>query len=286
MSIRIAIPNKGRLAADAVDVLRRIGVRARAANDRVLLAPANGGKYQVLYSRAQDIPEFVELGAADVGITGLDLVQEADCTVEKLLDLRFGYCKLVVAAPEKHGYSSLDDLPSNAKVATSFPRLTKKFFDERKKKVVVVPVSGAAEITPYIGLSDAITDLTQTGETLKQNHLTLLDVVLDSCAVVIAGPRALKSRRAEIDDLIHAFEAVQAAERKRYLMANVPKKKLKEVSKIIPGLSGPTVMELAVAGMVAVHAVVDEDELNGVIPKLKKAGATGILVLPVERLVP
>ena len=285
MALRIAVPNKGRLTDDAIDILRRVGIRAPRPVDRSLMVAANGGRYQVLYSRAQDIPEFVELGAADVGITGLDLVEEEGAKVERLLDLRFGYCKLVVAAPENGKCSSIEDLPARAKIATSFPRLTQKFFEERDQKITIVPVSGAAEITPYIGVSDAIADLTQTGATLKQNHLRLLDVILSSRAVVIAGPKALRTKRDAIDELVHAFEAVQAAERKRYLMANVPKAKIKQITKIIPGLASPTVMDLSRTGMVAVHAVVEEDDLNAVILQLKTAGATGILVLPIERLV-
>lgn len=287
MTLRIAVPNKGRLAADALDLLRRIGIRASASSsDRALMTSANSGRLHVLFARAQDIPEFVELGAADVGITGIDLVEESGSRVRRLLDLRFGLCKLVVAAPEHSRCSSLDDLPANAKIATAFPNLTRKFFAHRKQKIVVVPVSGAVEITPHIGVADAIVDLTQTGETLKQNHLTLLDVVLDSHAVLISADRLSRSKLNPIDDLVHAMEAVQAAERKRYLMANVPRARLKTITGLLPGLASPTVMDLAVRGMVAVHAVVDEADLNTVIPKLKKAGAGGILVLPVERLVP
>ncbi|MBI2901830.1 MAG: ATP phosphoribosyltransferase [Planctomycetes bacterium] len=286
MPLKIAVPNKGRLAEEALDALRSIGLRVGHAQDRTLVSNINGGRYQVLFTRAQDIPEFVEFGAADLGITGLDLVHETGARVVKAHDFPFGTCRLVLAAPETAKITSVEDVPADSRIATSFPNLTRRFFKKRRKRVRIVPISGASEIAPAIGVADLIADLTATGATLKQNHLTLVDVILDSWAVLIASPASFKARHGEIDDLLHALTGVQAASRKRYLMANVEKKRVAEVTRIVPGLSGPTIVELAVPGMVAVHAVVDEDEINNVVPKLKRAGATGILVLPIERLIP
>lgn len=286
MALKIAVPNKGRLSEETVELLRSIGLRIPRGVDRALVASTNGGKYQVLFTRAQDIPEFVEIGAADVGITGLDLVEETGCKVERLLDLGFGRCKLIVAAPENSSIGSIDDIPGGARVATAFPNLTRRYFEKKRKRVTIVPVSGATEITPSIGVADVITDLTQTGSTLKQNHLALLDVILDSWAVLLCARGMSGGRRRDADELAHALESVQTASRKRYLMANIPKKKLRDVVKLIPGLKSPTVMNLAEKGMVAVHAVVEEDAINALVPGLKKAGATGILVLPIERMVP
>ncbi len=285
-SLKIAIPNKGRLMEDTVDALRAIGLRVPHALDRNLVINAGDGRTQILLTRAQDIPEFVEIGAADAGITGLDLVEETGVDVDRLLDLGYGKCRLIVAAPEGERVGSIDDLPANARVATAYPNLTRRFFEKRKKKIQIVPISGAAEITPLIGVADAIADLTQTGATLKQNHLAMLDVILDSWAVLIASKKAHAQKRAELDDLAEALASVRKAERKRYLMANVSKKSLDKVTEVIPGLSGATIMQLATEGMVAVHAVVDEDHLNTIIPKLRKAGASGILVLPIERIIP
>jgi ATP phosphoribosyltransferase len=286
LPLKIAVPNKGRLMEETLELLRAVGIRVPRQTDRTLIATTNGGKYQVLFARASDIPEFVELGAADVGVTGLDLVEETGCKIEKLLDLKYGYCKLVVAAPEHSGITSIAKVPAGARVATAFPNLTRKFFDAKKKKVAVVPVSGATEITPSIGVADLITDLTQTGSTLKQNHLVELDTILQSWAVFIAGPSVKGETRQNAEDLVHAFDSVENALRKRYLMANIPEKQLTAVVTLIPGLKSPTVMSLAERGMVAVHAVVDEDHINALVPQLKKAGATGILVLPIERMVP
>jgi ATP phosphoribosyltransferase len=283
MPLKIAVPNKGRLMEDTTDLLRSIGIRVPRQTDRTLIATTNGGKYQVLFARAVDIPEFVELGAADVGITGLDLVRETGRKVEVLLDLKYGQCKLIVAAPEHTPITSIEKIPAGSRVATAFPNLTRAYFEKKRRKVTIVPVSGATEITPAIGVADLITDLTQTGSTLKQNHLALLDTILESWAVYIAGPSA---PRQEAEDLAHAFDSVETALRKRYLMANVDRQKLPEVVALIPGLRSPTVMDTALKEVVAVHAVVDEDEINALVPKLKKSGATGILVLPIERMVP
>jgi len=271
---------------ETLELLRDVGIRVPRQTDRTLIATTNGGKYQVLFARAADIPEFVELGAADVGVTGLDLIEETGCKVEKLLDLKYGHCKLVVAAPEHSGITSIAKVPVGARVATAFPNLTRKFFEAKKKKVSVVPVTGATEITPSIGVADLITDLTQTGSTLKQNHLLELDTILQSWAVYIAGPSVKGEVRQHAEDLVHAFDSVENARRKRYLMANIPERQLTAVVTLIPGLKSPTVVSLAEKGMVAVHAVVDEDHINALVPQLKKAGATGILVLPIERMVP
>jgi ATP phosphoribosyltransferase len=284
--LKIAVPNKGRLMEETLDLLRSIGLKAPRNADRTLIANVNGGAYQLLFARAADIPEYVELGAADVGVTGLDLVAETGCKVDKLLDLKYGQCKLVVAAPEHSGITSVAKVPSGARVATAFPNLTRRYFAKKKKKVSVVPVSGATELTPAIGVADLITDLTQTGSTLRQNHLTVLDTVLESWAVYIAGPACLKTRRQDAEDLAHAFDSVEHAVGKRYLMANIARAKVKDVVRLIPGLKSPTIMDLAESGQVAVHAVVDETAINALVPRLKKAGATGILVLPIERMVP
>ncbi len=286
MPLKIAIPNKGRLMEETVDLLRAIGLRVPRQNDRTLIATINGGRYQVLFTRAADIPEFVEIGAADVGITGLDLVLETGCKVEKLIDLKYGHCKLVVAAPEHSAITSIDSIPAGSRVATAFPNLTRQYFEKKKRKVAIVPVSGATEITPSIGVADLITDLTQTGSTLKQNHLAILDTVVESWAVFIAGPALPKDVRQDSEDLAHAIDSVENAVNKRYLMANVARAKVAGVVKLIPGLKSPTILDTADQGLVAVHAVVEEDAINALVPKLKKAGATGILILPIERMVP
>lgn len=284
--MRIAIPNKGRLAEDALALLEAIGLKLHGAAQRALMVSAAGGRYQILFARALDIPEFVDVGACDLGVTGLDLVEEYGRPIPRLLDLQFGRCKLVVASPETSPVRSLEEVPANARVATAFPRLTAEFFARRKKKVTVIPVSGAAEITPSIGVADLIVDLMESGTTLKQNHLALVDIILDSWAVLIGNARSRMKHRAEVEEFISAVQSVIEARARRYLMANVPRKSLARVRALLPGISGPTVMNLmGRAGWVAIHAVTAEDRINELIPKLRGLGAEGILVLPIERMV-
>ncbi len=285
MPFRIAVPNKGRLFDGAVDMLRRIGLRLPTQLGRSLILNTPDGRHQVLFARAADIPEYVELGAAEAGITGQDLVEETGARVRTVMPLSFGHCRMVVAVPEGSAVARPADLPDGAHVATSFPNIARRYFETLRKRVVIVPVGGATEITPYLGLADAIVDLTETGDTLKKNHLTPIGEIGMSTAVLI-GPEA-GSASGKIEELAAAVQSVVNADRKRYLMANLPKSALEQVRSLLPGISGPTVMPLAHAGgeWVAIHAVTDEGEINGLIPRLKGLGATGILVLPIERMV-
>lgn len=284
--IRTAIPNKGRLADDAAELLRAIGLRVPGANDRKLLVDSGKGRYQVLFASPWDIPRYVQSGAADVGITGLDILEEAGDGVKRLLPLNFGFCRLSLAAPESSSAASSRDVPDGATVATPFPNLVRSFFRRMGKEVRIVEVHGAAEVTPNIGAADFIADLVETGSTLRMNHLKVLDVIIESQAVLVASPSSLQEKAAEIRELVSAIQSVVEAETRRYLMANVPVAKLEDIRAFLPGISGPTVMNLiGREDMVAMHVVVKEDELNGVIALLKEAGATGILVVPIERMV-
>ncbi len=289
MALRIAIPNKGRLAEGSLGVLRQIGLRVASAreDDRRLYAHL-ADKYSVLFVRAADIPEFVRTGVVDCGITGHDLVAESGKNVAELLDLHFGHCRLVVAAPDDSPAQSIGDVPEGALVATAFPNLTSAFFAKHAKHVRIVPITGAAEITPQLGVADLITDLVETGSTLALHRLREIGTVLTSTATFIGNPAALEDpkRGARMRELVGSLESVVHAQRKRYLMANLPRSRLEEVRALIPGVSGPTIMNLmGKDDWVAVHAVVSEDEVNGIIACLKGMGATGILVLPIERMV-
>jgi ATP phosphoribosyltransferase len=284
--LRIAIPNKGRLNQSAIKLMNRIGFPVPDSSSRTLLAEFAKGRYQVLLARAQDIPEFVEMGAADLGMTGLDLVLETKSDVERVMDLDFGKCRLVIAVPEESPVGNVKDVRDGCTVATSFPNLTKEFFANLGKNVKLAEVSGATEVAPRIGLADIITDLTETGSTLKLNHLREIGVIVESRAVLIANRKALSEKKLRIDEVTSALQSVMNASLKRYLMANVPKDRLDNLKTLIPGVAGPTVMNImGREDMAAIHAVVNEDEVNGVITMLKSIGATGILVVPIERMV-
>lgn len=287
--LKIAVPNKGRLSEATLELFRKAGLKVESSPERKLYATALDRTVQILFVRAQDIPEFVQDGVAHLGVTGEDIVQETRKDVQEVLDLRFGYCRLVVAVPEASAIRDAKDVPAGARVATSFPALTKRFFDGLGRSVTVVEVSGATEITPHIGVADAIVDLSSSGSTLAMNNLREVATILHSTARVLANRAAMAdaTRRAQIEPILAGLQSVVAARGKRYLMANVPRAKLDEVRRILPGISGPTIMDiLSHPEIVAAHAVVDEDALFDIVQRLKGIGSTGVLVLPIERLVP
>ncbi|MGH7560325.1 MAG: ATP phosphoribosyltransferase [Gemmatimonadales bacterium] len=285
--LRIALPNRGRLADDTRGLLADAGLEVRSRGDRALTASL-GGVFEALLVRPQDIPEFVADGAADVGITGWDLVCESGRPLESLLDLGFGRCRLVVAAREERGLESVDQLADGERVATVFPRLTKAWFHDRKRSIELVPVSGAVEVAPHLGIADVIVDLTETGSTLRVNGLREVATVLESTARLICARRngtPNVERDAAIDELVTALQSVLAARGRRYLMANVPRARLEEVKRLLPGISGPTVVDVLDGGeVVAVHAVCPAEGLFRTIKELKRLGGTGILVTRIERL--
>lgn len=286
--LRIALPNKGRLSQDARELFTDAGLEIRAAGPRALTASL-GGEFQALFVRAQDIPEFVADGAADAGVTGFDLIQESGRALDQLADLEFGRCRLAVAAKEDSGVVALEDIGGGMRVATVFPRITRRFFAERGAEVEVVPVSGAAEIAPHIGIADVIVDLVSTGSTLRVNGLREIATVLESSSRLISTPavRADPARAQAIDELVAALGSVLAARGKRYVMANVPRARLEEVKRVIPGLNGPTIIDIMNSGEhVAVHSVVNAATIYRTIADLKALGAEGILVTRIERLMP
>jgi ATP phosphoribosyltransferase len=284
--LRIALPNKGRLNTDCRDLLADAGLEVRASSERALTASL-GGEFEAIFVRAQDIPEFVADGAADAGITGWDLVTESGRDLTSRLDLEFGKCRLVVAAREESGIRSLDDIAGKSRVATVFPNITRKFFADVDKPIEIVPVSGSVEITPHLGIADIILDLTSTGSTLRVNGLREVATVLQSSARLItaAAPTSDADRARTLDELVMALASVLAARDKRYVMANVPRARLDEVKRVLPGISGPTVIDVMNGGaMVAVHAVAPAATIYRTITQLKQLGGEGILVTRIERL--
>lgn len=287
--LRIALPNKGRLSDDTRQLFNDAGLEVRSQGDRALTASL-GGVLEAIFVRAQDIPELVADGAADAGITGFDLVAESGSPLETLSDLGFGRCRLVVAATEDSGIRSLTDIPSGARVATSFPRSAGRCFAEAGIGVTIVPVSGAAEIAPHIGIADIIVDLVSTGSTLKVNGLREVSTVLESTARLVRAPiqgSPDAERERALDDLVSALDSVIRARGQRYVMANVRRERLADVKRILPGLNGPTVVDIMNGGdLVAVHAVVPAAGIYRTISELRALGAEGVLVTRIERLVP
>ncbi len=293
--LRIALPNKGRLAQDARALFADAGLEAQTSGERVLTASL-GGEFEAIFVRAADIPEFVADGAADVGVTGWDLVSESGREMREMLDLGFGACRIVVAATEESGIATLDDLPTDGppvRVATVFPRITERFFAERGRRVTVVPVSGACEIAPHLGIADVVVDITSTGSTLRTNGLREVGTVLHSTARLVATPAvadatvSASASATALVELTTALESVLRARGQRYVMANVPRAALDEVKRVLPGLRGPTVVDVLDGGThVAVHAVAPARSIYRTIAQLKQLGGEGILVTRIERLMP
>jgi ATP phosphoribosyltransferase len=284
--LKIALPNKGRLSEEVRELFNDAGLEVRARGERALTASL-GGEFEAIFVRAQDIPEFVADGAAHAGVTGWDLVNESGRELDMLMDLEFGKCRLVVAAREESGITSADGVKEGMRVASCFPRLTEQFFTRRGQQVTVVPVSGAAEIAPHLGIADIVVDLTSTGSTLKMNGLREVVTVLESSARLVACKRNDEEAVRKLDELKQALGSVLAARGKRYLMANVPRKVLPQVREVLPGINGPTVVDILSGGdYVAVHAVVPAKTIYRTINALKALGCEGILVTRIERLMP
>lgn len=279
---KLALPNKGRMAEEIRELFADAGLPlSSGVNDRTLMASV-GDQFDALFVRAQDIPEFVADGAADAGVTGWDLICESGRKLETLLDLGLGACRLAVAVPKDSDITSLDDIDGEPRIATAFPNLTRAFFQDRNQSVQIVPVTGAAEIVPQLGIAELVVDLVATGSTMRMNNLREIGEVLASSARLVTTQRT-----DALDDLVLALSSVLRARGQRYLMVNVPRDHLDEVRKVLPGLNGPTVMQLLEdTGFVAVHAIVDVSQVYRTIAELKNLGCQGIVVTRVERLVP
>ncbi|AHG02577.1 ATP phosphoribosyltransferase [Halobacterium sp. DL1] len=281
--MRIAVPNKGRLHDPTLDLLDRAGIGVENGADRQLYADTVDPDITVLYARAADIPEYVADGAADLGITGLDQMRESGVdNVADLLDLGYGKCRLVLAAPEDGDITEPGQLDGKT-VATEFPRVTRDYFEGLGVDPDIVEVTGATELTPHVEMADAIVDITSTGTTLRVNRLGIVDEVLQSSVRLFGREDVVDDPK--VEQVVTALRSVLDAEGKRYLMLNAPEENLAAVEDVIPGLGGPTVLDVDEPGMVAVHAVVEERDVFEAVNDLKAEGASGILVTEIERLV-
>ena len=222
----------------------------------------------------------------DMGITGVDLINESEANVKELVDLSFGQTKLVLASPEDSNINSIDDLTSDMVVATEFPTLTKKYLEKHDLTSKIITLSGSTEIAPLIGIADLITDLTSTGTTLKMNHLKIVDVILESTIKLITNDNSFENKKELVEAVSTSIKGVIEAERKKLVMMNVKKENLDNVKKVMPAMTGPTISEvLSKEETVAVQAVIDEDVVFELVNDLRNAGAKDILVVPIERII-
>jgi ATP phosphoribosyltransferase len=282
--LRLAIPNKGRLLESTLSLFGDAGL-VFEAHDRSLVARVQNHPLDILFVRTNDVVEFVADAVAEVGVTGGDILAESGVDLPVLRELGYGRCRLAAAVSSDAPYQALTDL-DGVRVATSHPNVTRSFFARQGIAVEVVPLSGAVEVAPRLGLADAIVDLVSTGSTLQMNGLRAIGDILASEAILVANPAACVERAPELDAIDTMLGSVIAARGRKYLMMNAPATKLTELEDLLPGLESPSVIPLAHEGMIAIHSVVGSDDVWGLLPRLKAAGASGILVLPIEKILP
>ena len=280
MTLKIALPNKGRLEKPATELFKQAGFRFERT-ERSLAVPVRDAPIELLYVRAKDVVELVADGAADLGVTGVDLTREAGAAVDTALELGFGRCSLVAAAPEGSDIATVEDF-EGMRIATSHPRIVDTFFEDKGIDVTTVPLAGSVEVAPRLDVADAVVDLVSSGSTMLINGLTPVAELLSSQAIVIE--RTGESRSETAETVITMLDAAMTARRKRYLVMNCTVDAIDSIAPLIPGISAPTVVPLTASDMVAVHSVVDASDVWHILPRLKAAGATGILVLPVQQV--
>ncbi len=242
--LKIAIPNKGRLSTKIYELLNAAGLSFESKDERCLQIKAQNGKCQIIFVRTQDIPRFLDAKVADIGFTGLDVVVEEKLDLDVIKRFDFGYCDMVVAVKDSDKYEKTEDLPDCINVATSFPNIAKDYFASKGKTAKIIEVSGAVEITPNLGLSDVVVDITSTGSTLKSNSLKIIDKIMDSSCVIVQRKDLPEEKIEQVKGLLLAIDAVLDAKEKKYLMVHVPKERIDEIKSFLPGLSSPTVTTL------------------------------------------
>lgn len=281
--LTIAVPSKGRMSEPTLKLLADAGLSFETT-ERSLVVPCANAPVDLLLVRTDDIPEYVQDGVVHLGVTGANLVVEAQADVVTLAELGFGRCTLQAAVPNDAPQNAIADL-GGLRIATTYPVSTRLLLAEHGVEADLVHVSGSVEATPRLGLADAIVDLVSTGSTASANGLRLIGTLLSSQAVLIAGNQAVEERRELVERLELMLSGVVAARRRRYVMMNATTETLPGIRAVLPSMGAPTVLPLAHDGDIAVHAAVDADDVWSLLPALREAGATSILVLPIERLV-
>ena len=281
--LMLAVPAKGRMADPALRLCLDAGLSFEVT-ERSLVVPCANAPVDLLLVRPSDIPEYVQDGVVHLGITGANLVAEADAQVVVLAELGFARCTLEAAVPEDAPQRTVDDL-GGLRVATAYPASTRRLLADRGVACELVAVSGSVEAAPRLGLADAIVDLVSTGSTTSANGLRRVGALLASQAVLVGGREAVDGRRELVERLELMLSGVVAARRRRYVMMNATTESLEAIRAVLPSMGAPTVLPLAEEGQIAVHAAVDADDVWSLLPELKAAGASSILVVPVERLV-
>jgi len=282
-TLKIAIQKSGRLHDESIQILKDCGISVYNGNDQLKVTASNF-PLEVYYLRNSDIPQYLIDGVVDIAIVGDNLLVEKGQNIQIAEKLGFSKCKVSVAVPKNFNYNSIQDL-KGLRVATSYPKTVIDYFSSKGILVDIHQISGSVEIAPNIGLSDAIVDIVSSGSTLFKNGLKEVEVILKSEAVLAVSPQISEEAKQVVAKLQFRIQSVLRSRKSKYILMNVPNEKISEISKILPVLKSPTVMPLAEEGWSSVHSVIDEDKFWEVIDQLKEAGAEGILVCPIEKMV-
>ena len=283
MKLRIAIQKSGRLYEESIALLKQCGIQFSNGMNK-LRAEAYNFPVEVYFFRDDDIPQYVADGVADVGIVGENVVLETGRKVDKIMDLGFGKCRLSIAVPKERKFKSVHDL-AGKRIATSYPVLLGKYLKQEKVRANIHVISGSVEIAPGIGLADAVCDLVSSGSTLFTNGLKEVETIMRSEAVFIGNKRLVLAKKDILKKIIFRINALRKAKDSKYILLNAPNTKLGAICKILPGMKSPTILPLAQKGWSSVHSVLKEEEFWEVIEQLKKNGAQGILVVPIEKMI-
>lgn len=281
--LRIAIQAKGRLNEKTMALLADAGISA-SVGSRSLIAHAKGFPVDLLLLRDDDIPQAVAMGTADIGIVGLNEVEEKGVDVTRVLDLGFGGCRLSLAVPREADYKGIEWF-NGKRIATSYPEILSRFLKEKSINAKIHTITGSVEIAPAVGMADAIFDIVSSGGTLIQNGLVEVESLLESQAVLIATPGLTPEKQAELDKLCFRFRSIIQSRGMKYVLMNLPKASLDEALKVLPGMKSPTILNLADPDWLSVHVVIPESQLWERIERLKAIGAEDILVLMLENIV-
>ena len=281
--LRIAVQSKGRLFEDTMNLLAEADIKISASR-RTLLVQSPNFPLEVLYLRDDDIPQSVASGVADIGIVGENEYAEHGEDVEIVERLGFSKCRLSLAIPKETKYNGVEWF-NGKKIATSYPSILKRFMDKNGIKADIHVITGSGEISPGIGLADAIFDIVSSGSTLVSNNLREVEVVMHSEALLIGNRQMDDDKRAILEQMLFRFDAVRQAEDKKYVRMNAPKSRLDDICNVLPGLKSPTIIPLADSDWCSIHAVLDEKRFWEIIGKLKEFGAQGILVTPIEKMI-
>lgn len=284
MVLRIAIQKSGRLNEDSLKLLRECGIEIPGGVSNKLKAEATNFPLEVFFFRDDDIPQYVEDGVADIGFVGENVVYEKNKSVDVVEMLGFGKCRLSIAISKNEDYDGVEYLKGK-RIATTYPVIVADYLQSKNIVADIHEISGSVEIAPGIGLAEAICDLVSSGSTLFMNGLKEVETILQSQAVLIKTPDLSHEKQALIDKLLFRIRAVKKSKKNKYILLNAPNDQLENIVRLLPGMKSPTVLPLAEDGWSSVHSVLHEDEFWDIIEKLKDAGAQGILVVPIEKMI-